>query len=247
MQQSEVTTLFMSWRNTRDNQLLWQTAVARGWQVERIRGASIPEVSSGKKVLYIESLFAPTIANALGLRLLGVSKDWLPELPAEYRKRDVTLTTLDVAATMTFPLFLKPPEEKSFLAKVYEDAAQLIAEYGAATPVLVAPPLHWTLEFRCFCLDRKVRTLSPYMRNGQLCEGDGFTWRDDEEGQAREFARLVLQDPRVRTPKAIVLDVGILEGGDWAVVEANAAWGSGVYGCDPNEVLNVIEHATEQV
>lgn len=34
-----------------------------------------------------------------------------------------------------------------------------------------------------------------------------------------------------------------MEGRGWAVVEQNAAWGSGIYGCDPEEVLEVLRFA----
>lgn len=41
----------------------------------------------------------------------------------------------------------------------------------------------------------------------------------------------------VAVPLGVVLNVGIIEGRGWAIVEANAAWGSGIYGCDPSAVL----------
>jgi hypothetical protein len=52
----------------------------------------------------------------------------------------------------------------------------------------------------------------------------------------------------------VVVDVGLTAGG-WAVVEANAAWASGGYACDPDAVLDVViraarpmaEHAPEDV
>jgi hypothetical protein len=37
-----------------------------------------------------------------------------------------------------------------------------------------------------------------------------------------------------------VIDIGKIVGRGWAVVEANPAWGSGIYGNDPDEVLNVL-------
>ena len=55
--------------------------------------------------------------------------------------------------------------------------------------------------------------------------------------------RRVLADPRVEFPRAVVLDVGVIAGRGWAVVEQNAAWGSGIYGCDPREVLEVLRYA----
>ncbi len=39
-----------------------------------------------------------------------------------------------------------------------------------------------------------------------------------------DFAQSVANDLRVDLPKAIVLDVGLLENNTWAVIEANGAW-----------------------
>jgi hypothetical protein len=42
----------------------------------------------------------------------------------------------------------------------------------------------------------------------------------------------------------VVVDIGRISGRGWAVVEANAAWGSGIYGCNPAMVLPVLAWAT---
>jgi hypothetical protein len=65
-----------------------------------------------------------------------------------------------------------------------------------------------------------------------------------ERGAASMFAESVLAATGAITPRAIVLDVGQIVGKGWVVVEANGAWGSGIYGCDPDVVLDVIRHAT---
>ena len=41
-------------------------------------------------------------------------------------------------------------------------------------------------------------------------------------------------------PLAFVLDVGLVEGRGWAVVEFNPAWCSGLLGADPTAVLSVL-------
>ena len=43
---------------------------------------------------------------------------------------------------------------------------------------------------------------------------------------------------------ARTFDVRIIEDRGWAVVEQNAAWGSGIYGCDPEQVLEVLRVAS---
>lgn len=65
-----------------------------------------------------------------------------------------------------------------------------------------------------------------------------------EEHGLRGFVGALLADPGVDLPRAVALDVGVIPGRGWAVVEANAAWGSGLYGADPHEALGVIRHAT---
>src|SRR5579871_6317059 len=103
-----MTTLLLSQRPTEDNQALWQAAVRRGWSVERARGIRVPEIK-GDVVLYVEGLFAATIAKTLAVRLLTPADDWLVGLAEEYRTRAVRLTTLGEAREITRPTFVKPP------------------------------------------------------------------------------------------------------------------------------------------
>jgi hypothetical protein len=46
-------------------------------------------------------------------------------------------------------------------------------------------------------------------------------------------------------PPALVVDVGLIEGRGWAVVEFNLAWCSGLLGADPAAVLGVLERACQ--
>ncbi|MFB7264339.1 ATP-grasp domain-containing protein, partial [Streptomyces nojiriensis] len=49
--------------------------------------------------------------------------------------------------------------------------------------------------------------------------------------------------PAVPRPSTAVVDVGLPDGGGWAVIEANPAWSSGGYACDPERVLDVVLRA----
>ncbi len=53
-----------------------------------------------------------------------------------------------------------------------------------------------------------------------------------------------MADPRVDLPRTAVLDVGVVAGRGWAVVEQNSARGAGIYGCDPVAVLQVLRYAS---
>jgi hypothetical protein len=237
-------TLILTPRFTEDAQALWRAASRLGWDVERLTSWRVPPDlrTVPDPVLYVEALFGPTLAEQFGLRLLEPATDWLPRLPEEYRKRWVYLTTLGQARQLTAPAFIKPPNDKSFPARVYA-GPELPAEYDDGTPVLVGEVVAWEKEFRCFTLDRQIRTLSVYLRGGQLQREQGFAQSEVEDAEARGFITTVLSDARVDLPRAAVMDVGVIAARGWAIIEQNAAWGSGIYGCDPEQVLQVLRFA----
>lgn len=239
-------TLILSPRHTEDSQRLWRTAGRLGWRVERLASWRIPDdlLTVPEPVLYVEALMAPTLAGPLGLTLAEPSDDWLPTLPEEYRKRSVRLTTLGEARALSEPAFVKPPNDKSFEAKVYPPG-EVPSQFPDDMPVLVSEVVAWEKEVRCFVLDRQLRTYSLYLRDGVLQKEAGYESTDEEDAEVRAFVGRMLADPRVRLPRAVVLDVGVIRDRGWAAVELNSAWGAGIYGCDPVEVLEVIRHVAE--
>lgn len=245
-----VTTLILSPRYTEDSSLVRDAALAAGWRVERVQGWRVPEHSreDADIAVYGEPLFAAVVADQLGRVLLEPPFAWLTTIPARHLGRAVRFATLSEARTIEGPAFIKPADDKCFPARVYPSGDALLggARVPLDTPVLIADPVDIELELRCFVLDRRVETLSIYARDGALArDGDGSwpaTTRELEEAGA--FAERVLEDPVVTLPAAVVVDVGRLrEGGEWVVIEANPAWGSGIYGCDPHRVLRVVHRA----
>lgn len=244
-----MTTLVLPPRYTEDSITLWKAALQIGWTYERLPSWRVPGwLRDEDVVLYGEPLFTTIVAPELGLSLVEPTFDWLAQLPADYRLRDVRFTVLDEPRRLTEPTFVKPVEDKSFVAAVYDSGAALPTDdvLPGTTPVLVAEPVHWDVEFRCFVRERVVLTLSPYVRAGELAQADDGSWpaTDAETQAARAFAEALLADPDVVLPPAVVLDVGIIAGRGWAVVETNSASGSGVYGCDPAQVLHVLRRAS---
>lgn len=237
-------TLILTPRFTEDSQALWRAAIALGWSVERLPSWRVPEalLSAPDPVLYLEGMFGPTLAKQFGLRLLEPPIDWLSNLANEYRRRSVSLSSLGAARQLTEAAFIKPPNDKSFPAQVYV-GADLPTGYDEASPVLVAEIVRWEKEFRCFILDRELMTISVYLRHGRLQRESNFAASCEELQEAEQFLSTVLTDDRVPLPRAAVLDVGFIADRGWAVVEQNAAWGSGIYGCDPIQVLEVLRHA----
>jgi hypothetical protein len=224
---------------------LWKAAIEKGWRVERLQSHHPPDfLRECEVVIYGESIFANVIADELSIALLEPAFSWVADLPSVYRQRMLRFATLGEVRRIATPAFVKPAYDKSFEARVYDAGVELpsVDLLRDEVPVLIAEPVQWELEFRCFVLNREVVTLSPYLRNGAFVQTEEGTWpaSQDEVDEALAFANRLLNDNTIAAPPGFVLDIGKIAGRGWAVVEANPAWASGVYGCDPSRVLHVL-------
>lgn len=236
-------TLILSPQYNIDNQLLWKAAIELGWATHRLSSWRVAEADKliVDPVIYIDGLFVSYIAEAFNKNLSEPSDDWLSNLDIKYSKRLIQLMSIGEARKIDHPIFVKPPNEKSIKAQVFVSGAHLTEyrEHDVVFNVLVSEPVKWIKEFRCFAVDGKVATTSIYLRNGELQRQHDFYASEQELIEAKDFAQSVLDN--TITPNPIVIDVGVIEDKGWAVVEINAAWGSGIYGCDPKQVLRVLE------
>lgn len=157
------------WSGRAAAQAHWRAAMRLGWDVERLSAWRVPETlkTISEPVLCIEALFGPSIAEQLGVGLLEPPLDWLPGLREEYRRRWIHLTSLGQARRLPAPAFIGPPNDKSFPARVYAPGA-LPTDLPDTTSVPVSEVVPWQVEFRCFVLDRALRTSSVYAREGKL-------------------------------------------------------------------------------
>ncbi|MFI6849204.1 ATP-grasp domain-containing protein [Kitasatospora sp. NPDC050467] len=193
--------------------------------------------------VYGGPLFGDAVGGAFGLGLLQPPDDWPALLPRELTGRPLSLTTLAEARRLRRPMFLKPPGDKLFPAKVYPDGSGLPGPDALDddTPVLASEVVRFLREYRLFVLDGEVRTASRYAVDGDL---DVAPLDEDRyRAEVTAFAADVLAASAGTLPSAVVIDVGPLDGGRWAVVEANAAWASGGYACTPDSVLDVVLRA----
>lgn len=127
---------------------------------------------------------------------------------------------------------------KPFDAAVHADAAAFAAVtlgVPGDLPVLVSEPVAWNVEYRFFVRHGAVVAGSVYFRHGELV----VDWQAPlaERDAAAVFAAQVLAQTKGTLRGGVVLDVGAIAGLGWAVVEANPAWASGLYGCDPESAL----------
>lgn len=207
---------------------------------------------------------ASAYAADVDIPLLSCGTRWMLGLPYEYVKRKILVCTVDEAAVVlqkhvahglwqTDRVFVKLPESKldSAQAGLFTIAGDLTADIIAAgfdsdAVVQLSEEIEIGIEARFFVLNRSVAAYSLYKT------ADGVTWGDDafdtasaivtatdEFSDLYNFAAAVAADPRTTQPPGWVLDVGMTANGP-VVIEANAAWSSGPYDCDPYGVVNTI-------
>ena len=148
------------------------------------------------------------------------------------------------------PAFAKPAEVKltGAPAQVYPTAAAFDQEARAcgmvdASWVMVCDPVRFDAEFRCFVRRdgdgrQQVVACSAYLVGGVTWDAWASASDAPDAAEATAFASAVLASG-VPGPSGWVLDVGLVSG-EWAVVEANAAWSSSPYHCDPRGVVAAV-------
>lgn len=230
---------------------LEQEAQSLGWDTLRLEKPELPEnfqLNDRPCALFYTPPGCFTVAKQLSKRLVACHASWLPELPQKYLSRVVRRMELSKALAEEKPYFYKPALNKYFEAGV-RDGQQLTLCTPGFPPsfeVLQSEVVEWTVEYRCFVLNRQVVTHAPYKRHGKTTRGQG-DFMGAPEGEivaARNFAQTVVNDPEIDCPPAFVLDVGLIQDRDWAVIEPNECWASSIYGCQADKVLQTLLGST---
>lgn len=229
-------TLVLPPRLTDSAQVLREAAHRRGLHTVQLPTFAVPADLRAEH-LHAGPGFADVVAPALGIALLQAPMDWLARLPREFTRREIHLVPIREAYSLRRPAFIKSPNDKQIPALVYTDGSRLPGpdEVDPHTPVLISDVMEFATEYRLYLLDGVVHTGSRYARNGRLSLGPL-----DEDAAA--FGAELLTECGDTLPSAIVVDVGRADG-HWSVIEANAAWASGMYTSDPQRALDVVLQA----
>lgn len=228
-------------------ELGWSVLTApSGWRLdEELTKSGI------KGVPYGSQTFCEVIAQQMGWTLKQNSFDWLAKLHPYYLKRKVEFMTLGDAKKITERKFIKPADDKCFDAKVYEPGTFHPHESIQDNyPVLVSEPVEFDLEYRTF-VNKRVCTWSNYVMYEHLADPKYWNMAPIEgEKLPHDIVNDLLHNMEhhdinklITVPS--VIDVGRIKGKGWAIIETNQAWASGIYGCDPIQVLNVLEKSCE--
>lgn len=235
-------TVILSQRGSADSNDIWRAALARKWGVHRAIRFAPPDASAEKPwCTFAEAGMADIIAARCGLGLLDPPDDFLPELPAELTQRMITCLPVAALSLFTKRAFFKPANDKFFHRGVFERGADVPVRYvDKRAPVIISEVVNFEWEFRLHCLDRQILTASNY----QAPLGGTDIEEENALIEATEFGDAVLRGHGHRLPSSVVLDVGKLDTGAWAVVEANQVYSSGMYELtDMDAVLDCILRA----
>ncbi|MEU9113876.1 ATP-grasp domain-containing protein [Streptomyces sp. NPDC048483] len=231
--------LLISAQRTSTALLLAGAAARRGLETAVLTGPDTVRALTGRAVhWYGGPHLADRITEPLHLGLLEPPDDWLALLPRQLTLRTVKLMTHAEASRLRHPFFAKPPSDKSFPPGVYTDGERL-PPAAPQTPVLVSGIVSFAAEYRLFLLDGALAAATRYAVHGRL---DPAPLHEDPYAPAvRAFAaRLPGLAP---LPGAAAVDVGLLNDGHWAVVEANMPWFAHSYAAEPDDVLDVVRRA----
>lgn len=89
--------------------------------------------------------------------------------------------------------------------------------------------MNFVAEVRCFVLNQEVLDCAAYEGTADIVAAQAF---------AKSLTEAIV------LPRAVVVDIGFIPDRGWAVIEFNAAWGSGLNGCDAEKVLPAIVAAS---
>lgn len=232
--------LILSPRNTQDSLTLLQTAFQQGWKVYKLANWRIPDnfEETDKIAIYGEPLFAKIIAAQLNKVLLEPMHNWLTQLDFSYTQRKIDYLPLKALEKISFPSFIKPPDDKLFPAKIYQSPQEILEQkhIDKEQYILTSQPVSFIKEFRLHILQNEILGCSRYAVDGKL----DITCQDKDIKNAIDFTQSLIQNLSHTLPPVIVIDVGLLNTKQWAVIEANPCFGSGLYANPPYAILTML-------
>lgn len=177
----------------------------------------------------------------VNVRLRSAGSGWLARVPRELLGRDVWAGTVADLPSAPPRGWCKPAESKiPALQAGWYDSTE---EFQVALALLGVPenePVHVSAtfldladEYRCFVAHGQVAAVGAYLRAGQTWDPAWELEPDRHQAAAVAFAQRALDAMGADQPPGFVVDVGRCADGSWVVVEANASWSSGIYGCAP--------------
>jgi hypothetical protein len=228
-------------------------------------GLDVPWVEPGRRPSWwMPQEFAVRLAaSGAGVPLLSAGARWLADIDCRFTGRPVFAAHLSAAVAAGAHGWCKPAEAK---IDRFPAAWRTAAEFRVDAAAAGLPADCWVqwcpvrldlaAEYRCWVLDGRVTTAGLYLADGVPYDGGAVDADREGLSKATAFATEVVTALAEDQPPAYTLDVGRLParrlpgsaGPEFSaerhvVVEANAAWSSGWYGCDLTAVRETIDRS----
>ena len=217
-------------------------AVAEAWQAAGGKVLKIgkfwelPVLETDEVVLYGNDTFCLVIAEKLGLHLVSPADDLLIKIDKKWLKRKITVQAIHQLQYTRFPVFIKPLVPKQFKAGIYADLKSVEAETAGLPDhekVYCSDLIDIEAEARFFIAASQLISGAVYEGEADL---DEFT----------RFAEAFLRENEKLLPQTVVLDFGFNPQLGCFLIEANATWGAGLNGCQPEKVISCLALATQR-
>jgi len=235
-------------RYTPDDTDIWREAVRGGWKIERPNLFNVSELSLGYDTVryYGNTLHQEQIKDSIPVYFSRINLNCLPNL-LSYTKRLIKLYTFgDLNGYVPFTAFYKPVNNKWFEAGVYNKGSSISGSSKADDMIYISEIMRFTHEVRCFVIDGKIQTSSLYRIDGNVWdktdlkpEKINFDDRIDDT-PIPGMVKAIHKKCGTELPSGIVMDFGYNSDREWALIEFNEAWASGLYYCDVSKAFNTI-------
>lgn len=230
-----------------DSKIISNAMINTEFTAMRFGGWNVPlEYKKDVVAVYGEDLFTTIVAEQCNLKLLKPDDNWLATVPFEYTLRNIKYDHFENIQNAKNK-FIKPIDFKFFPAGVYNsvDEIQGFETIDKTIEVFVSDVVTWTIEVRCFIINRKIQTWSTYIYNKEIVLKD--TMLREEEADMITFVNKLIADETIDFSEAVVIDVGYIPNKGWALIEANPVWSSGVYACNPKKVIETIVKSCKKI
>jgi len=247
--------------HTREYQAIWSEAVRRGWKTLRFDpDKTDPKELEGHGVIryYGNVLHKTRIEKFLPIEFFPVSDTLLHDLDISWTGRKIKMIPFKhVDSPLKKDTFIKCVDVKWLEAKVYKEGDIITDKCQGMLPddrVYVQEPFPFIDEVRCFVIGRKVVTASYYRKNKEFCpENLPIDYTTTYLNRTEFFMKsntdfLTAKYLGCNFPNGVVLDYGLGEMDNrWVLIEANEAWASGRYDCDPEQMFNTIIESQKNI
>lgn len=233
-------------RFTANDNDIWAVAVKRGYNTYRTNPLQVKEHIEGYDFIryYGNTLHKQQIEHLIPIKFHEVDYSILSKLN-HYTKRNIQyIDYKDLAQPIERKCFIKPARDKWFECRVFEKGETIFGSPLPNDKIYVSDVVNFTDEVRCFVLNGEVLTSSLYRINKvayDIADLDFEKINFDLKINDTPIPRYVKEIcGKFNINYGIVMDFGLLDNGEWAFIEFNEAWASGLYCCDYEKCFDVI-------